>query len=224
MKFSCLLPRTCSVLALSMLTMLSHAQTAEDDTAHAAMLKQHAAAREQERQEIAKERSEIEARKLQAEKACWQRFAVENCLSKVRAQARKEDSVLRERELHINSEERQEKARERLRSIDQKQREKQVPAPVNVTPRDGSGPLSTETQAERATEAQKRAAEQVRRVQSHEASVTSKQEEQAQARAKAVQAQKEKQQAAEARRASKADEITKRKGAPLPIPQDLPKP
>lgn len=221
MNFSRLFSLTCKVLALGVLAVAAHAQDvlAPDDQAHEALLQQRAQARAQERAEIARARSAVAARKQEAEKACWQRFAVERCLGEARAAAREEDNALHERELRLNREERQEKASERLRAIERKQREK--PAPVTVTPRDGSGVLSTET---RATEAQKRAAEQARRVQAHEASAAAKQQEQAQARAKAAQEYQAKQAEAAARRASKADEIAGRKGAPLPVPEGLPKP
>lgn len=225
MKFSCSLSRTCSTLALSLLAMAFHTQAqeqvAQDDVAHAAQLQQRAAARSQERADIAQARSAIAVRQQAAEKECWQRFAVESCLSKARVAAREEDNALRQRELRLNSEERQEKADERLRAIERKQREKTVPTPVTVTPRDGSGVLSTET---RASDAQKRAAEQARRVQQHEAATATQQQTQAQERAKAMQAQQAKQAEAEAHRASKAADIAKRKGAPLPIPEGLPKP
>lgn len=223
MNFSRLFSLTCKALALGVLAVAAHAQDAlaPDDQAHEALLQQRAQARAQERAEIARARSAIVARKQEAEKACWQRFAVERCLGEARAAAREEDNALHERELRLNREERQEKANERLRAIERKQREKPVPAPVTVTPRDGSGVLSTET---RATEAQKRAAEQARRVQAHEASAAAKQQEQAQARAKAAQEYQAKQAEAAARRASKADEIAGRKGAPLPVPEGLPKP
>lgn len=223
MKVSSLLARSCSVFVSGLLlTVVAHAQPVNlDDKNPAAQLKERAAAREQARVEIRKIRAEIESRKIEAEKDCWQKFAVENCLSKVRKAAREEDNVLRERELRINSEERHDKADERLRAIEQKKREKQVPSPVTVTPRDGSGVLSTES---RATEAQKRAAEQAKRVKEHEASVAAKQTRQAKERAEAVQAQKEKIEAAEARRASKAAESEHRKAAPLPIPDIPPKP
>ncbi len=223
MNFSRLFSLTCKVLALGVLAVAAHAQDAlaPDDQAHEALLQQRAQARAQERAEIARARSAVMARKQEAEKACWQRFAVERCLGEARAAAREEDNALHERELRLNREERQEKANERLRAIERKQREKPAPAPVTVTPRDGSGVLSTET---RATEAQKRAAEQARRVQAHEASAAAKQQEQAQARAKAAQEYQAKQAEAAARRASKADEIAGRKGAPLPVPEGLPKP
>ena len=223
MNFSRLFSLTCKVLALGVLAVAAHAQDAlaPDDQAHEALLQQRAQARAQERAEIARARSAVMARKQEAEKACWQRFAVERCLGEARAAAREEDNALHERELRLNREERQEKANERLRAIERKQREKPAPAPVTVTPRDGSGVLSTET---RATEAQKRAAEQARRVQAHEASAAAKQQEQAQVRAKAAQEYQAKQAEAAARRASKADEIAGRKGAPLPVPEGLPKP
>ena len=223
MDFSRLFSLTCKALALGVLAVAAHAQDvlAPDDQAHEALLQQRAQARAQERAEIARARSAVMARKQEAEKACWQRFAVERCLGEARAAAREEDNALHERELRLNREERQEKANERLRAIERKQREKPAPAPVTVTPRDGSGVLSTET---RATEAQKRAAEQARRVQAHEASAAAKQQEQAQARAKAAQEYQAKQAEAAARRASKADEIAGRKGAPLPVPEGLPKP
>jgi hypothetical protein len=215
MNFYRLFPLICKALALGVLAVAAHAQDAlaPDDQAHEALLQQRA--------EIARARSAVMARKQEAEKACWQRFAVERCLGEARAAAREEDNALHERELRLNREERQEKANERLRAIERKQREKPAPAPVTVTPRDGSGVLSTET---RATEAQKRAAEQARRVQAHEASAAAKQQEQAQARAKAAQEYQAKQAEAAARRASKADEIAGRKGAPLPVPEGLLKP
>lgn len=223
MNFSRLFSLTCKALALGVLAVAAHAQDVlvPDDQAHEALLQQRAQARAQERAEIARARGAVMARKQEAEKACWQRFAVERCLGEARAAAREEDNALHERELRLNREERQEKANERLRAIERKQREKPAPAPVTVTPRDGSGVLSTET---RATEAQKRAAEQARRVQAHEASAAAKQQEQAQARAKAAQEYQAKQAEAAARRASKADEIAGRKGAPLPVPEGLPKP
>lgn len=223
MNFSRLFSLTCKALALGVLAVAAHAQDAlaPDDQAHEALLQQRAQARAQERAEIARARSAVTARKQESEKACWQRFAVERCLGEARAAAREEDNALHERELRLNREERQEKANERLRAIERKQREKPAPAPVTVTPRDGSGVLSTET---RATEAQKRAAEQASRVQAHEASAAAKQQEQAQARAKAAQEYQAKQAEAAARRASKADEIAGRKGAPLPVPEGLPKP
>lgn len=227
MTFSCKLTRTCNALAfgalaaLPLLTGTAVQAQAPDDAAHAALVQQRMVEREYARKEIATQRSAIAARQQVDEKACWQRFAVESCLTEVRAAVRDAENVLHDRELQLNREERQEKAQERLRAIEQKQREKRVPSPVVVTPRDGSGTLSME---QRHTQAQQRAADQARRVQAHEAAVADKQQEQAQARAEAVQAQREKQEAAQARRASKAHDIERQEGAPLPIPAMIPKP
>lgn len=212
----------CNALAISMLAAVPYAHAESTRPAdHAAQLQQRAAVRAQERADIATAGQALKARQQAAEKACWQRFAVENCLSKVRTAAREEENVLDERELRINREERQEKASERLRAIEQKQREKQAPAPVTATARDGSATLSLEA---RQTEAQQRAAEQERRVQNHEAAIATQQAEQAQERANALQAQAEKQAAAQARRASKAEDIARRTGTPLPVPAVIPKP
>ncbi|MGN1056051.1 MAG: hypothetical protein ACI4QS_04955, partial [Comamonas sp.] len=130
MNTSCWLNRWLSCLALGLLGVSAQAQTSESATpsddaqAHQAQLQQRATLRAQERAEIIAKRAEIEAQKQAAEKECWQKFAVESCLRTVRAQAREQDKPLREQELRLNSEERQEKSAERLRAIEQKQREK----------------------------------------------------------------------------------------------------
>lgn len=237
MKFSCLPLRTLTVLAASSLAVLAHAQVAvTDQQAHEALLKERAQVREQLQHEITQQRQQIEANKLEAEKACWQRFAVEGCLRDVRAQAREQDNVLRARELDINNEARQEKAAERLRAIEQKKNEKQASAPVttNVRGKEAAAvpsvPTSTppvdieQAQAERTQAAQARAAETQARVAKQQAAIAEHETSDAERRAKVKKNMQDKQQAADARRASKADDIAKRKGAPLPIPAGLPKP
>lgn len=233
MKFSCLPFRTLAVLAASGLALMAQAQTAaSDQTAHEALLKERAQVRQQLRQEIAQQRQHIESRKLDAEKACWQRFAVEDCLRDIRAQAREQDSVLRARELDINREERQEKAAERLRAIEQKKSEKQASAPVTTNVRGasaqgaavGSPAQIEQAEAERVQAAKERAAQTAARVTQHQAQVAEQEKTAAERRAKALQSQQDKQQAAQARRASKADDIAKRKGAPLPTPEGIPQP
>ena len=234
MKFSCLPFRTLTVLAASGLVLMAHAQVAAPDTqAHEALLKERAQVREQLKQEIAQQREQIEARKLEAEKACWQRFAVEGCLRDVRAQAREQDNVLRSRELDINNEARQEKAAERLRQIEQKKNEKQASAPVTSSLRSKDVPEKPTTkspadiaqaEAERAQAAQERAAEKNARVAEQQATLAEHALTESERRAKVKKNMQDKQQAAEARRAAKADDIANRKGAPLPIPEDLLKP
>ena len=234
MKSSCLLSRTLSVLALGTLTLTAFAQpvNAVSEQAHQAELQHGAQQRAKERQEIAAQRAQIQQRKLEAEKECWQRFAVESCLREVRIKAREQDTVLHERELQLNSAERQEKAAERLRTIEQKRSEKRVPAPVNATSRSqesGAHPAKSQADveqalSERGTVAGERAAAQAARVQKHQQDMASRELTEAERSAKAQKDAQDKQKAAQARRASKANDIANRKGVPLPIPSELPKP
>lgn len=234
MKSSCLLSRTLSVLALGTLTLTAFAQpvNAVSEQAHQAELQHGAQQRAKERQEIAAQRAQIQQRKLEAEKECWQRFAVESCLREVRSKVREQDTVLHERELQLNSAERQEKAAERLRTIEQKRSEKRVPAPVNATSRSqepGAHPAKSQADveqalSERGTVAGERAAAQAARVQRHQQDTASRELTEAERSAKAQKDTQDKQKAAEARRASKANDIANRKGVPLSIPSELPKP
>lgn len=233
MKSLCKLSRTSILVAWGALALVAHAQPQADSPAMSAeieqSLQQRVQARDQERQEIATQRQQLQARKQEGEKACWQRFAVEDCLRNVRSQIREEDNKLRDREIAINNEERQDKAAERLRAIEQKKQEKQVPAPVTAMPR-GEQPLQLDpVDAEKAAqtrdaEARVRAVDQAQRVQKHEAEVAEREATEAERRDKVKKNMQEKQQAAAERRARKADDIANRKGAPLPIPQNLPKP
>ncbi len=75
-----------------------------------------------ERAHIEDERKAIAATRLKAETECYKRFAVEDCLRVERNRAREAEAGLRTREMQINDAERKEKAAERRRSIDEKQR------------------------------------------------------------------------------------------------------
>ena len=249
MTSSCLLWRVCGAVAIAAVSLTTHAQTdaATQQNLQAAEIQQRAQAREQMRQEIATQRKVLEARKADAEKACWQRFAVEDCLRNVRSQAREQDNVLHERELRINAEERQEKVQERLRAIERKKDEKQIPAPVQAKPRNAESAVTEQpagapgvaapaatapkseadvarAQAAHAAKAQERAAAQAERAQKQQAEMAEHALSEAQRREKVKKNMQKKQQEAEKRRASKADEIANRKGAPLPLPEGLPQP
>lgn len=80
------------------------------------------AQRQVERDRIHQERQVMIAARKRDETACYRRFAVEDCLREVRAQARDAELQLRARELQLNDAERKDKAAERLRSIEEKQR------------------------------------------------------------------------------------------------------
>lgn len=242
MKSSCVSLRSLTVLAASLWVLGAGAQAmpVADASAHSALLEQRAQMRAQARDEIAEQRQRIEARKLQAEKVCWQRFAVENCLRDVRAQARAQDNVLRTRELDISSEERQEKTAERLRSIDQKMAEKQMPGPVTASPR-GEAPLQmhpqaessnapapaktpqeiAQAQADRDAQARERAQQTQWRLEQQQLQAAQQEALEAERRARVKKEMLAKQKAAQERRERKADEIANRKGAPLPVPENL---
>lgn len=237
MKSSCLSLRAWTVLAATTLAVAAHAQpqSAADAQAHAAQLEQRAQARELEHQAIAQKRESIEAQKAESEKACWQRFAVEGCLRDVRTHAREQDNLLHRREIELNNEARQEKAAERLRAIAQKKNEKQAAAPMQPSVRGAKpapqAPAAAKTPADiaasesqRASAAQERAAQQAARLAQQQADQAERVQTEAQRSAAAKQSLHDKQQAAQAHRASKADAIAQRKGAPLPIPEGLSKP
>lgn len=232
-----MLMRACfslSALVLAACVGAAHAQPAgstlpEDDAARAQALKAIAAQREAERSEIKAAREAIAHRRMAAEKQCYQRFAVEDCLSQVRAQAREQEQPLRARELAINDAERREKSSERLRSIDQKLKEPRVPQPVQATPRQ---PLMqpqpvepTRTQEEIASEraqqqqeAQQRAARQQTQLQRHQEETSQRLQSEAERRQAAQSAAREREAEAARRREKRDKAVAERKAAPLPVP------
>lgn len=116
--------------------------------------------RKLERERIRHEREAVTSRRHQAEAACYQRFAVEDCLRGVRAQAREAQDRLRAKEIEINDAERREKAAERLRSIEDKQAGR-PPADGRTEPRlrkEAADPDAAK--AQRDQEAQQRAQRQ----------------------------------------------------------------
>lgn len=205
---------------------------------HQARLTQRQQARDAARQDIATQRTQINAQQTSAQKTCWQRFAVEDCLQHVRAQAREQEQILRERELQINDEERRERSEERLRQIEQRRSEPHTPPRMDATAREPRPPRQAppngipartpadiaHTQEQRDTEAQQRAANQAQRLQKHAASVAERQQSEADRRTQAQKDWAEKQQAAQQHRARKQADIANRTGQPLPIPQGTPLP
>lgn len=91
-----------------------------------------------EHERIRHEREALRAKQLQDEAACYQRFAVEDCLRKVRAGVRDAELRLRAREIELNDAERKEKAAERRKAIEEKQQ--QAVPPSGAAPADGTTP------------------------------------------------------------------------------------
>lgn len=72
-------------------------------------------------QRLAQERATAQQHFAQAEQACWQRFAVNDCLRQARQQRRQSLDALHEQELQLNLFERERAATERLRRLERKQ-------------------------------------------------------------------------------------------------------
>lgn len=74
-----------------------------------------------ERGRIALERGEAEARYAESEKACYAKFAVNDCVNEARARRREVLTGLRRQEVALNDAERKIKGAEKLRDVDQRQ-------------------------------------------------------------------------------------------------------
>lgn len=79
-----------------------------------------------ERQRITAERARVEAEFDQAHKACYQKFAVNDCISDARARRREQMADLRRQELVLNDAERRRRSAERLDEIEKKTQEKRA--------------------------------------------------------------------------------------------------
>jgi len=149
---------------------LAHAQPAPGTEAQAQ------ARRDALRAQIQSERRAIDARRLQEEGACYRQFAVEDCLRGARARARTADDALRQRELQINDEERREKAGQRLKDIEDKQREQQERLQAGERPAPMQGAPRTDAQARERAQREQDARERARQQQQREAGHAAQQE------------------------------------------------
>ena len=73
-----------------------------------------------QRARIAAARGEATQRYEATEKACWHRFAVNDCLSGARKQRRATLDALRQKDLALNATERKQRTAERTRELEQK--------------------------------------------------------------------------------------------------------
>jgi len=97
-----------------------------------------------ERERIRREREAIDKNLQRTQVACYQRFAVEDCLRAARRQARTDHAVLRQQESLMDDRERRERAAQRLQSIEDRQsaRAADAPEPPAIAPRASRpGPL-----------------------------------------------------------------------------------
>ena len=82
----------------------------------------------EERARLHHERQVVEQALAHAEAACYQRFAVEDCLRQARQTARTAQTDLRQQEAVINEAERRRRAAQRLEDIAERERNRSVPA------------------------------------------------------------------------------------------------
>lgn len=73
-----------------------------------------------QRRAIAEKRDQLEARLLVEDAACYQKFAVNNCLQNVDAQRLKAIAGLRKQEIKLNDDDRKKKGDQQLRNIQEK--------------------------------------------------------------------------------------------------------
>lgn len=103
------LPRLLSMLTLTACAVVAHAQGLSDAQIDA------------ERARIAAEREVIDARHAQERTACYQRFAVEDCLRESRRTLRNQTDDLRRQESALNDMQRKRRGAEQLKRLDEKQ-------------------------------------------------------------------------------------------------------
>ncbi len=181
---------------------------------------------EAERNRLATERAAIEARYESERKACYARFAVEDCLRESRARRRTENDHLKRQESSINDIERQRRGAAELRKLDEK---KTTERPQDsAQQREQSMQNQREREQRAADHAQGRAAtaaeapERQRQFDQKQSNQAAEQAKAAQRRAEApeqAQRYEEKQRKAEEHRASRERQNanrTKPRGAPLP--------
>lgn len=104
-----------------------------------------------ERQRIAAERARVEAEFEQAQKACYARFAVNDCIDDARAKRREVMSDLRRQELVLNDAERRRRSAERLEEIEKKTADKRA-SDAAAAARAASAPASAPKPAQPARE------------------------------------------------------------------------
>ena len=168
------------------------------ENAHLAVVQERAKARAR----IHAQRQSTEAAFQQGQAACYQRFAVEDCLNVERGRARKAHALLSQQEAALDGAERRERAAQRLQGI--ASRTPAPAAPAGTDPASGARnpDISVDAlQQERAFEARQRAERLQQKQQLHQAQVAEQVAQRAAAAEKARQRLEEKRAAAERRRA-----------------------
>jgi hypothetical protein len=109
-----------------------------------------------ERARLKQEHQKADAVYLAEEKACYGKFAVNDCIARAKARRREVVSDLRRQEIALNDAERKRKAAERKRELDEKaaqQKEREGVAPARAASQAGRGLRANERSASRASQA-----------------------------------------------------------------------
>lgn len=117
------------VAAGALALLLSTLASAQASVASGAL--DHAAQRER----IGRERLAIDETLQRAQAACYQRFAVEDCLRAARRRAREDLAVLRQQESVMDDRERRERAAQRLHGVEERQQGRGADVPPAAVPR-----------------------------------------------------------------------------------------
>lgn len=157
-----------------------------------------AANRKAEQEQIRQDRETMAVLRQRNESACHQRFAVEDCLSKVRSQMREGENRLRVREIQLNDKERKDNASERLRLIQQKQ----ASLPATASSFGGGNVRSQSTDLPEATAQRTHAADQ--RAQQHQQVLAAQRDQGDQMTARAARAAKARSRQAQALKAAES--------------------
>lgn len=168
------------------------------------------------RTEIARQRADQAREHAGQEARCYQRFAVEDCLRQVRAQARAQERQLRAQEELLDAQQRRERAQLRQQDITQRQRAQHEregpPAPVQSRERQPAAQAAPPAQGAQPRQAQRAQAQQERRsaLQRQAAQVRERHEAQLQR--------------AEERRVRRAQRMQEKTDSGKPVPAPLPGP
>lgn len=143
---------------------------------------------ETERARLKEAREKVEASYKVEEKACYGKFAVNDCLAKARAKRREALGDLRRQEIALNDAERKRKAAERQHSIEERnaQRPREAASAPQAVERELRASERAASRAAEAASAPARAAEREKQVRERQAQVKAAAEQRAQDAAKNV--------------------------------------
>ncbi|WP_311220914.1 MULTISPECIES: hypothetical protein [unclassified Acidovorax] len=186
------------------------------------------AERDTERAQLQQTRNALQAQRASDEAQCYQRFAVESCLQKVRADTRSAEALLREREVTLNDAERREKAANRRRSVEenlQQQQAREAAAAAQPKTPAASAAARQASSDDKAQQARQRADQQRARQSGHAADQERRETAEPNRIAESRARYEAKQQAAQERRAkhdkarAEAETSGRKQPAALPPPQ-----